>query len=360
MEMNLNTPIQSENQNYIVVKEENDLNVTFKFACQGYFFVLIIFLVFLGVLSAATLSISEKDKPIGIFVLLGLSIFVLVIIIFSISKRKIKIIKDKNNRKLIIKIINYFCCCLKTYEFDLDNFGFELEKTCFVRYDVTYEKFNFCFYYGVPNPIDLNNTYLKNMPHKVYEIFRDIIIESRNDLQKSIKNFISPTFINDIKKQFKEIPEYKGNSMLHLVVPRNLLMINKEGYKERYIIKLSNVFYSYISFDYLSFYEGYENFKRIDWIYSPNFDTIFFGVVLNDTTYLNTYIFNVNEIDKYILQTEISGSGRGNLNIVLNNLSSFKIVSFFKILPSTHNLIYLLNYQINKLKNRNFNQNYYP
>ena len=78
------------------------------------------------------------------------------------------------------------------------------------------------------------------------------------------------------------------------------------GKRLSYFLKLSEYFYTYNHI--LN-----EQFKRIDWIYSKNFDNIFIGIVKNDKSYIKTFLYKVNSIDKLGMQKK-------------NDIYTFKII----------------------------------
>ena len=65
-------------------------------------------------------------------------------------------------------------------------------------------------------------------------------------------------------------------------------------------MKISEFFYCYYNI-------RNELFQRIDWIYSTNFDRIFIGIVKNDDSYIKTFIYNINSIDKLGMQNNDNG-----------------------------------------------------
>ena len=68
-------------------------------------------------------------------------------------------------------------------------------------------------------------------------------------------------------------------------------------------MKISDLFYTF-AFDLSK-----EKFKRLDIIFSKNYDKIFIGVVKNDKTYIKRLILNINTIDKFVMSVEQKGVG---------------------------------------------------
>ena len=97
-----------------------------------------------------------------------------------------------------------------------------------------------------------------------------------------------------------------------------------------------------------------ESFERLDWIYSNDFDRIFIGVVKNDSSYINTFIYNTNTIDKFILEIK---DGKYCFKILLKNGNNTEICRYKREQEDNLNtFIYLINGQINKINNVNQNQ----
>ena len=85
-----------------------------------------------------------------------------------------------------------------------------------------------------------------------------------------------------------------------------------------------------------------ENIFRIDCIYSKDFDRIFIGIVkYTKTSYVNTFEFQMNNIDKFIL--ERLSSENFNLKVIFKNNKSQMICNINKNQEELEGLAYLLN-----------------
>ena len=148
------------------------------------------------------------------------------------------------------------------------------------------------------NEIDFENSKIKETPLKIIHIFDNIFHDK--DLELRLNNFInSPGYING---EFEETNKY---SMRYANKP-DIHFRPVSGKRLSYFLKLSEYFYTYNHI--LN-----EQFKRIDWIYSQNFDNIFIWIVKNDKSYIKTFLYKVNSIDKLGMQKK-------------NDIYSFKII----------------------------------
>ena len=148
------------------------------------------------------------------------------------------------------------------------------------------------------NEIDFENSKIKETPLKIIQIFGNIYYDK--DLELRLNNFInSPGYING---EFEETNKY---SMRYANKP-DIHLRPSNGKRLYNFLKLSEYFYTYI-------FILNEKFKRIDWIYSKNFDNIFIGIVKNNKSYIKTFLYKVNSIDKLGMQKK-------------NDIYTFKII----------------------------------
>ena len=95
--------------------------------------------------------------------------------------------------------------------------------------------------------------------------------------------------------------------------------------------------------------------SRIDIIYSNNFDRIFIGLLnYNEKTYLNTFLFQINSIDKFILQSitksKEQSENKNNLQVILKSGEIQTICQINDFEATLEGLLFILN---EKLSNRN-------
>ena len=85
-----------------------------------------------------------------------------------------------------------------------------------------------------------------------------------------------------------------------------------------------------------------ENIFRIDIIYTSDFDRIFIGLVkYTETSYVNTFEFQINNINKFILES--LGNNNCNLKVILTNNDSQLICNIKKTQQELEGLVYILN-----------------
>ena len=97
--------------------------------------------------------------------------------------------------------------------------------------------------------------------------------------------------------------------------------------------------------------------NRIDFVFSENYDEIFIGIVkANKTSYENTFQYEMNLIDKFMVNKN-QANGIDLLVVLKNNPKAQYICSIKNILKiNADGLVYLLNEKLN-LKNENTNSN---
>ena len=89
----------------------------------------------------------------------------------------------------------------------------------------------------------------------------------------------------------------------------------------------------------------------MDWIYTNNFERIFIGVVKNDSSYVNTFIFSTNIIDKFILEIN---EGKFCFKILFKDGGKTEICRYKRYHKNNlNNFIYLINGQLNKINKDN-------
>ena len=194
------------------------------------------------------------------------------------------------------------------------------------------------------NEIDLDNSNIKNKPFKLITEFKGCSGNSTN-IKKELNEFFGTKFENKILDEIKKyVPDYKTSNKLVLHISGSFSQYNVE---EQIFLKLCDYYYSYLT------YYSKEKFQRIDWIYSKNFDRIFIGFVKNVETYLNSLIYNINTVDKLLLNKM---NNNYLFKILLKDGNNVDICEFTKEKENTLNkFIFLINGQINDRNDRNNN-----
>ena len=135
-----------------------------------------------------------------------------------------------------------------------------------------------------------------------------------------------------------------------------------ESQKETYF---AAGFFGYIGFTVILYFlcigigtccDRTTEYLRIDIIYSKNFDRLFIGIVSNDeTAYIKKYLFNINELDKFVIQkNDINERGFHLKSIIKGNNLTQDICYINEVESELEGLLFILN---EKLLNNNNNQN---
>ena len=327
---------------YIIVPEDNSTNrLTIKKAVFITFAPLFAIILFTGGL-CAFLVINKMPYLTALIVI---PIFLLLFF----CKSRIVLIKDRANNRLTVQEKNYFCCTTKTYNIP---FAFSDIKTgpCGSESGpCCYHVLSRIFVLNAdPNIKDIDNNNIKNTPFKFMYKF-SYLIGSEQDLQINLMNFIGTKFNNNIEEEInlyvpnrKELPNINFNISFPFFQK-----------KTDTLIKVSDHFYILFNYPYLYTKSTNESFERLDWIYTNDFDRIFLGVVKNDKSYVNTFIYNIESIDKFILEIR---DGKLCLKILLKNGINNEICRYTRQNErDLDTFIYLINGQINKINNNGNN-----
>ena len=322
------------------------------------------------------------------------------LILLIISNNKLEIIKDKSNNKIIIKVVNFLCFPKKIIKIDMENFHFYFKKILdqgskggtreLIRFRIINDFKNLV-------DIDLDESNIKKKPTKFYYTFNNIrnIRNAENqytsDFNKflgiSSNNYENPLFFN-INKYMKS-KYYTTHISFFGEILSNYMKFSDHFFTYHFrtptkctnldiimiaVIIFANVFgiigifisiinedkdmkyfgiYSFVIINVLIFiiYKCLklclEKIYRIDCIFSKNFDRIFIGLVkYNETSYVNTFEFQMNNIDRFIL--ERAGTQSYNLKAVFKTGEKQLICNIKRSEKDLEGLAYLLNERLIK------------
>ena len=255
----------------------------------------IFFFVFIIPVVALILFISYKFDQITIVLLIFFSILDIVIIILILKNctKKYIISKDENKKRLYIQSLNYFGknrlnfdLCLETYHFqctekiDSDENGTAVFHKVILLNDLKNK-----------NEYNLDTSNIKEIPLiLIYSFQISLQRGTHKQLENRLNNYINSKNYNNAIDQF----EFK-------YIPKNrdqFLYFCKSK-----CVKFCDNFITFFFNRYQYEYNYDDQAVRIDFIYSESFDRIFIGVVQNyQKSYIKTFLFNTNTIDKFILQ----------------------------------------------------------
>lgn len=107
------------------------------------------------------------------------------------------------------------------------------------------------------------------------------------------------------------------------------------------LLLLNTIFFIYC-------YKGMKKIRRMDIIYSNNYDKLFIGLVnYNERKFLKTFSFDINNIEKFTLETYKSCKTKLMLKAIYKNKESLDICSLGKQ-KVLEPLLYILNEKIGK------------
>lgn len=256
----------------------------------------------------------------------------LFVLLFCLTKR----IEFKKISEGKITITEHgYICCSKSYNFISEYIFMEVlecgkETGC----NQTKELQMIILFNTNPNEIDLDYSTIKNIPFKFLYHFKDYLGNNK-EIESNLTRFGKGKFENKIKNELEKYdPDYKKASEFSTFND-----VSKQ------ILKLTETFYSFFAYEFNSMKSSSkENFQRIDWIFSQNFDRLFIGVVKNDTSYKNKFTYSLSEIDKFII---LLRNGKYIFQIYLKGGNTVDICTFnYQEINTLNSFIYLINGQI--------------
>ena len=331
---NFEKPTPNENP-YFVMPERVEIDrISFSNSHFRKNCFLIIIIILIGIPGFIIAAFNPTIKIIIIILFISLIIFML----FN-CKSKIELIKDKSNNRITIMEKNCICC-KKILNLPLEYTVLTVKYYCIE----CSEKVSIILALNIdPNVIDLDNSKIRNTPFKfIYQLNKVNVAIDQLELQ--LKNFSETEFKNNFKEE------------IYLYTPK--LNFKQERYSksfdnlsDKYFVKISDHFYMFYTYPFLIVNKNNATFERLDWIYTKDFDRIFIGVVKDDSSYVNNFIFNTDTIDKFVL--EIFGE-YFCLKIILKTGERTEICNFLKELKTSSEIfIKFINGQINKINNVN-------
>ena len=328
-------------------------------------------------------------------------IFIIIQIILTIRAfkkyiKKTELIKDVQSNKFEINTLNYFNNSISKITLDLNSINF---------YDVSYEYItddDYSYNYGLiivntfqnKSILDLDRSDIRNKPRKIFYLLEGL---KNGNNKNELCAFVgcSPTD----KPIFLDIDKYIGkpwNKECHYYFGKykiNKYMKMSETFFSFYLDKKIKTYDFLFSFDivfvflgfagiFILFYfkidiykkiisfivyillififhflyiysviKGRKCITRIDIIYSSNFDRIFIGLVdYYEKSFSNTFLFDINSIEKFILEPKNKRKTKNILKVILKNGENQTIYQINENEPTLIGLLFILN---EKLNNKN-------
>ena len=329
--------------------------------CSAKCSFIVSFLILLDPLGFAPIFIFYNSIPLFILsIALGiLTIILNIYICYKYTRGRVEIERNEIKNIISIKALNCFGCSYKQLE--MKHFHFYIGTICDNRDNESNHLFFRLFMIkDLENSpeIDLDSSNIKNAPIKLYEYVdyiwpnkaEDILEKELNDLAGVSSDYKCPFNFN-IREYMNLEPtqKEKRHQQLEKLNPKLFKNSHRNEYS-KYMKFGENYFCYYIRA--INSDEKKGDILRIDFIYSKNFDRLFIGLVNNnEKTYKNTFEFQMNSIDNFILQ-KIGYEDKGYiLKVNLKNNESQQIYSLERATKEElRGLAYLLN---EKLKNNN-------
>ena len=368
-------------ENKMIIKEEDSCSMC------AVVFVLCIPLTFASI----ALFISINNFSLVPFLII-LSVWVVlltpIILVLILLNTKIHITKEEFNNILKVQRINSFKCAISTMTFNLKNIIMDVISYQFhsKRRTSTIEALAIVNTFKDMSEIDLDTSTIKDKPVKLYHII-DRIPKKTYD-KESLSKFlgISPEFENPL---LFNINQYMGKP--------NEELLKLENYNLSKYMKMSEHFYTFyfeqscffshfmnlsfplfFEFIYLLitsilfsemptigkiiviiidiitiilllyvFYLFFKVYLRMDIIFSKNFDKLFIALLnRKGSSYKKTFIFDINLIDKFILQPYKDSNKKSFLKVVYKDKNIEELLRIDEYRNNLDGLLFILNQKL--------------
>ena len=331
------------------------------------------------------LSIIFIPGLLGKILCLVIIVIVYIISLYMIEK-KLEIIKDSLNKKIIVKIMNYLCRAKTTLIIDQENIHFSKELSNVYNIIKPFEKeketnlLYYTFYiindYKNLVDIDLNESNIRRKPVKCIYSFEKVHFGCDDDYIVKLNEFVgvskdcslfsfninSYLVDNNLKldtvKSFKynyfsehffsyKIINEKNNKKLSLcqiciLIFTTFVIIFAIPILTAFVLGIIDgiyinalfalifvlliILFLYFMYDCYNSLEG--KIKRIDFIFSKDFNTIFIGLVkYTETKYVATFEFQKNNITTFFYE---SADNNFNLKVQFKNNETQQICTLKK------------------------------
>ncbi len=375
--MEIRNKFESNLDDYFISPEIKDIDNTkfeIRLNCIYYFFfcLLEIFLVLL-LIQEFYFLLKRFSKELLILTLFQF-IFILILCFNNPIKKKIILIKNDNG-ELILRTIGFMNCC-KGKDITLYTENIHYNVLSPETGGIGKSDFECCCdtYLLIMNhfknnkEIDLDLSDIKNTPVKTFYYFRIGCCYDINELQNKLNKFSNLSnycygFLYKIKFSeyfytyyfFNPVNRYCTILIVFFFFYNFFMLIIyaflSTGFKRPLIIFLPTYFIILIII-LICYCFLRERRLRIDFIYSNNFDRIFIGIVkYNGKSYLNTFMFDINSIQKCVFEKQKKGY---ILKIIFNDGMNFQdITKFNKDRRELEGIISFLNFKLNNKKSKN-------
>ena len=380
---------ESNLDNYFISSEQieiDDKNIEIKLNCIYCCFPCTFDIILIVLLIGAFFLFLYTELIVLLIPTILLLIFFVIFCLKNPIMTKIKLMKNQNTGELILRTLGLINCC-KCNDITLypEEFYFKVLNhnnqdmdsgegiTCYFNFYLLILK-NF----KNNKEIDLDLSNIKKTPVNTFYYFRIKNDYDSRELQNRLNKFTN-TFEYSNGFQFqKRFSDYfytyyffnpmmqQKNFLYYLLLFYHVAMyyvfqftvffFKKRKYNTSesllifFIIYLTSLILFFICYSFHG-----ERRLRIDCIYSNNFDRIFIGIVkYNGKSYLKTFMFDVNSINKFVFQEQ---NKEYVLKVIFNEGETFQeIAKFNQKKEDLLEIISFLNYKvINQISNNTFN-----
>ena len=318
-----------------------------------------------------------------------------IILVLLLLYTKIYIIKDEFNNILKVQKMNSFNCAITSMTFNLKNVIMDIYTYPFhsgKRGTSMIESISIVNTFRDMSEIDLDTSNIKDKPVQLFYII-DRIPKKTYD-KESLSKFlgISPDFENPllfninqyIGKSHNELLKfgsYKLNKYLKMsdhfysfyfdesCFFGNFMMLSFPLFPEFILILITIILFSEMSlitkiiflivdsltiifFIYL-FTLFFKIYLRMDIIFSKNFDKVFIALLnRNGSSYKKTFIFDINLIDKFILQPYKDSDNKSFLKVVYKDKNIEELFRIDENRGNLDGLLYILNLKLDGNNNK--------
>lgn len=293
------------------------------------------------------------------------------VLLCKFKSQRLVISKDILNNKIIIKELNMFCCSNKEIAMDIDNAFFVVRHSVSTDDDGTYE-YNTLYISNNLKVNELDTSDIKQNPAiLLYSAKLNDVRNGHEELTKQLNNSMG-TSKNKNKKNYASLKSFQLNENFYTYylkdpngetcadsccrifwlcnIAPNIIIMAFIYIEERILFKALILFgliiYNILVYMiYICFKITCDKIYRIDFIFSKDFDQLFIGFVkYNQKSYINTFEFQMNDINKFIFEIE-NNTNYYNLKVLFKNNENQQIHRFNR---NEEELISFLN---NKLVN---------
>ena len=329
------------NDNKEDIIEVQDGNMSCGMTCLVFLILIVIGISILFI--KCYIDTSRIQYILFLIFIVFISGFCIVSILKNCSKKHI-FSKDIQKNRFYVKKVNFLNRSIIEINSSLGNYYIQCKKEIINFKDKkgshSHTKYKLYLYNLLidTSEYDLDTSNVKKVPLKLIHIF-SISLFGQNpeyDLEAKLNNFICTKNFND--PYSFDIGAYMGNNENN-----GSFLFQRVKY-----IKYSDNFFTFYFSNSKTNPEIIYGAIRLDFIYSEKFDRIFIGIVKSDLiSYVKTFEFYMNNIDKFILQKFSNYENGYNLKVMFKDKQIQDIWPIPKRQEDLEGLVYILNERLN-------------